>query len=139
VTAWLIRIDFPAWHCCLCGGTVPWADAIVDAPRGALFAVRHPACDEELAVFLSEAAREPCGFCGRPVVWALEVVERRRLPIEPAVVADGNVVQMRREGTTPGVRFLSAEERVSRQGARYWSHAGRCPERPKREEKNIRK
>lgn len=122
-------MDFPRWPCCVCSRPVAWREAIPDVPRGSLFAVRHPACDEGLSVLIAEAPLAECKWCHGPVVWCYCELEARRVPIDPQIVPDGNCVQMLRQGETPGIRFLSADEKITRQGARYWSHMVHCPER----------
>lgn len=79
---------------------------------------------------IGEAERVPCRWCEQEIVWAYDQDSRRRIPIDPGITVDGPLAQVIRRGrSSPGVRYLHGDEKISRQGARYWPHLKRCSER----------
>ena len=74
-------------------------------------------------------ANSNCRSCGAQVRWCITDVNRKRMPVDPEPVADGNVWIMRMEQGTPiiGVALQGSGVPAS-EALRYVSHFVTCPD-----------
>lgn len=70
-----------------------------------------------------------CPSCGARVVWVVMTYTKKRLPVDPQPVADGNV-SARLIGNQWHGFVISAEHKHGRPNVRYAAHHGTCPDRP---------
>ena len=75
-------------------------------------------------------ASSNCRSCGAPIRWCVTDANRKRMPVDPDPVEDGNVWVMRVEQGTPiiGVALHGSAVPAS-EALRYVSHFVTCPDR----------
>lgn len=71
-----------------------------------------------------------CRSCGAPVRWAVTTANRKRMPLDPEPVPDGNVWVDHMEMGTPVVNVVLSHDEVPRSvPLTYQSHFVSCPQR----------
>lgn len=74
-------------------------------------------------------ANSNCRSCGAPVRWCITDVNRKRMPVDPEPVADGNIWVVRTEQATPIIGVALHTDNVpASEALRYVSHFVTCPQ-----------